>query len=103
MSDLAGIAFASLAGFLLGAFYFGGLWWTVRKAMASKGPALWFMTSLVLRTSIVITGFFFVSGDDWRRWLAALAGFVLARLVVIRLTRTESQSMPAGREAGNAP
>jgi F1F0 ATPase subunit 2 len=30
------------AGLLLGAIFFGGLWWTVRKGVSSKRPALWF-------------------------------------------------------------
>ena len=42
----------SLAGALLGAFFFGGLWWTVQKGVASERPALWFLGSLLLRTGI---------------------------------------------------
>lgn len=85
-----------LAGGLLGAAFFGGLWWTVHRAIASRYLALWFGGSLVLRMVIVIAGFRLVSGSDWRGWLAALAGFGVARLLVVRLTRP-----PAGIVEGD--
>ena len=50
MSDILALALAFLAGALLGAFFFGGLWWTVQKGVASERPALWFLGSLLLRT-----------------------------------------------------
>ena len=54
---------AWVAGVLLGAVFFGGLWWTVRKGLSSTHPALWFLGSMLLRTSITVTGFF-VGGDQ---------------------------------------
>ena len=33
MSDILALALALLAGALLGAFFFGGLWWTVQKGV----------------------------------------------------------------------
>jgi len=76
------------AGVLLGAVFFGGLWWTVRKGLSSKHPALWFLGSLLLRTSIAVTGFYFVASGHWERLLVCLLGFVMARHVVAGLTRT---------------
>ena len=38
-----------LAGLVLGAIFFGGLWWTVRKGLSSQQPALWFLGSMLLR------------------------------------------------------
>ena len=46
-------------GLVLGAVFFGGLWWTVRKGVSSKQPALWFLGSLLLRTGIVAGRFLF--------------------------------------------
>jgi len=40
MTELLILALA--AGLVLGAIFFGGLWWTVRKGVSSKYPALWF-------------------------------------------------------------
>lgn len=73
------------AGVLLGLFFFGGLWWTVRRGLTSNRPALWFLGSLLLRTGIVLAGIYFVSGGRWDGLLACLAGFVIARFIVTRL------------------
>ncbi len=82
----ATLAFASAAGGLLGLFFFGGLWWTVRRAFASPRPALWVGGSLLLRLMSVAAGFVVVSAGDWRRLLACLLGFWAARWLVVRFT-----------------
>jgi F1F0 ATPase subunit 2 len=74
---------AGLAGVALGVMFFGGLWWTVRKAVSSQRPALWFFGSLLLRMSLTLAGFYGVAGDQWQRLLACLVGFVFARLIVM--------------------
>lgn len=76
-----------LAGALLGAMFYGGLWWTVRKGVASPRPALWFLGSFVLRTGLALGGFYLLAGGHWERMLLCLLGFVMARPVVNRLTR----------------
>ena len=82
-----------LVGVLLGAVFFGGLWWTVKRAVSARWVALWFFASLLLRTGIVLGGFYLSCGDDWQRWLAALLGFVVARVVVTWLTRPPANSL----------
>jgi F1F0 ATPase subunit 2 len=77
-----------MAGALLGIFFFGGLWWTIRKGLASRSPALWFLGSIVIRTAVVVAGFYFVSGGAWDRILACLLGFIVARFVIIRRRRS---------------
>ena len=91
MNDAAMLALAGGAGMLLGAVFFGGLWWTVRRGLSSQRAALWFLGSLLLRTSISLAGFYFVSGGEWDRLLACLLGFVCARLIVTRLSRPASE------------
>ena len=90
------LALALSAGLLLGVMFFGGLWWTVRRGVASELPAFWFFGSLLLRMSIALAGFYFVSGGQWERLLLCLVGFVVARLVVTWLTRSsrDIQSRP---------
>ena len=78
---------ACVVGAALGASFFGGLWWTVRKGVSSPQPALWFLGSMLARMSIVLVGFYFISRGHWERLLPCLLGFVMARLVVTRLTR----------------
>ena len=97
MTDFLSLAPAFLGGGLIGAFFFGGLWWTVRKGLASQSPALWFLGGMMLRMSIALAGFYYIGREDWRRWLACLVGFVLARHLVNRLIRTpaDKQKSPA--------
>ena len=64
MSDILALALAFVAGTLLGAFFFGGLWWTVQKGMTSEAPALWFLGSLLLRTGLILAGFYFVVAES---------------------------------------
>ena len=104
MNEALVLILAVGAGGVLGAVFFGGLWWTVRKGVSSERPALLFLCSLLLRMSITLAGFYVVSGGLWERWLLCLPGFVLARVVVTRLTRPsgENQTRPA-QEASFAP
>lgn len=74
-----------LAGVLLGGFFFGGLWYTIQKGLTAKYPAVWFLGSMLVRTGVVLTGFYFTSGGKWERMAAALIGFIIARFVVMRL------------------
>jgi F1F0 ATPase subunit 2 len=99
MNELCPVLLAALAGLALGAGFFAGLWWTVRRGLASPRPALWFFCSLLVRLSLTLAGFYGVAGDDWRRLLACLLGFLLARLLVARLTR----ATPATEAAVHAP
>jgi F1F0 ATPase subunit 2 len=104
MNETLTLALAGLAGGLLGGIFFGGLWWTVRKGVSSPRPALWFLGSGLLRMSIVAAGFYFVSGGQWKRLLACLLGFVVARLVVMWLTRPLGENQNRRKpEARHAP
>jgi len=104
MNEFLFLVLALVAGLLLGAMFFGGLWWTVRKGVSSKHPALWFLGSMLVRMSIVLLGFNFVGRGDWQRLVACLFGFIIARFIVMRLTRTPiGHPDSTTREAGHAP
>ncbi len=104
MNELLTLAFAWAAGGLLGAIFFGGLWWTVGKGISSKRPAFWFFGSMLLRTGLVLVGFYAVANGDWQRLLPCLVGFVMAQLIVTRLTRSiRGRQLRRTQEAGHAP
>ena len=104
MNETSTLVLAWLAGCLLGAIFFGGLWWTIRKGLSSRQPVLWFLGSILLRTSIILTGFYLVAGGHWERLLLCLLGFVMARLAVTWLTRPSgAKQAPPAREASHAP
>ncbi|MGD0907898.1 MAG: ATP synthase subunit I [Candidatus Acidiferrales bacterium] len=104
MSDAVHLMLVLTTGVLLGAIFFGGLWWTIQKGLSSKSSALWFFSSLLLRTSVVLIGFYFIGRGHWERLVVCLLGFIMARFVVTWLTRSwgENQTRPA-QEIRHAP
>lgn len=89
MSDYFIMLLALLLGTLLGVIFFGGLWFTVKKGVSAKNPAIWFTSSIILRTSIVISGFYFISKNHWERMLICLLGFIISRSIITKITRGE--------------
>lgn len=104
MNETLTLALALAAGIGLGAVFFGGLWWTVRKGVSSQQPAIWFFGSFLVRMGIVVAGLYFVGHGHWERLVACLLGFVIARLVIIRLTgRPEERQADTAQEPDHAP
>lgn len=92
------LVLACAAGMGLGLFYFGGLWLTVRRLPDSGGPAL-VLGSFVGRTALTLLGFYFVMDGRWERMLACLAGFIIARQVLIsRLRPDRAATLPRASE-----
>ena len=103
MNNVLFLALALMAGLLLGTIFFGGLWWTVRKGLSSKSPAVWFLGSLLLRMGIVLAGFYFIGRGDWQRLVVCLLGFIIARFMVTALTAPSvKQHNPTTKEIGHA-
>lgn len=91
MNEVIGLILVLLAGILLGILFFGGLWFTVRRGLNSKMPALVFSGSLIIRATLVLLGFYYAGANDWKRILVCLIGFLIARTVIKRLTNTDNQ------------
>lgn len=85
------LVLAWAAGTGLGGLYFAGLWWTIRRGLASKRPALLLLGSMLVRTAALLAGFYYVSGGHWQRLLACVLGFVTARLIATRLAQPPRQ------------
>ena len=104
MSETLTWVLAWMAGGALGSIFYGGLWWTIRKGVSSTKPARWFLGSLLLRTSIALTGFYFVAGGHWERMMLCLLGFFMARVAMTWLTGppVEYPNSPA-KESDHAP
>ena len=103
MNETLPLALAFVTGVLLGAMFFGGLWWTVRKGVSSEKAALWFFCSMMLRTSAALAVFYIIARGHWERLLVCLFGFIIARLIVTRLTRAAEKQTCLTREASHAP
>ena len=91
MSHLAVQILISLAaGMLLGAVYFGGLWWTVARLPRARHPWLLVPLSAMLRTAIVMAGMWLVGiqlaeTGQLMRIAVCLAGFLISRYLITRL------------------
>jgi F1F0 ATPase subunit 2 len=94
MHEALTLALAWAGGALLGALFFGGLWWTVRKGVTSKHPAPWFLGSLIVRMSAAVAGFYVVSAGQLERLLLCLVGFFMVSLFARYLAR------PSGEDRG---
>jgi len=85
IQNLLGLLSAGLWGVMLGAIFFGGLWWTVQRLMTSRVPQLWALGSYVVRSVVVVLGFWVVANRDWQRLLVCAVAFLATRIVVIRI------------------
>lgn len=85
---------AALAGLVLGAFFFGSLWWSVRRTLTSAPSVLAHLGMLLLRLAVTLFGFYTVGAGHWQRLLACLAGFLLARVAASWLTRSWARRQP---------
>ena len=103
MSDVVSLLPPLVVGVLLGAMFYAGLWWTVQRVVSSKQPALWFVGSQLLRTSVALAGFYWIASSHWERLLVCLLGFVVARLMVMRLTQATETKVDSVQEARHAP
>ncbi len=84
MKDVLVLLASLAAGLILGIIYFRGLWQTVVRLPDFKRP-VWSVTwSFVARVGIVMTGFFFIMQGHLERLAVAMAGFLLARQILVR-------------------
>lgn len=102
MADVAPLLLAVLVGTALGVIFFTGLWWTLARGISSQRAALWFISSLLLRTGFMLAGFYLVARGHWERLLACLVGFVIARTFAMRFIGTFTGSAHSVRRVRHA-
>ena len=105
MSDILTLALALLAGALLGVFFFGGLWWTVQKGVASEqaGALVPRQPAAANRRDSGWILFCFAGSLVEARGVPCL-DFCIARVIVVKwLTRYRQEQTPWKRRASHAP
>lgn len=96
MNDTLLLLFAFAAGIVLGLAFFGGLWWTVSRVTNGHG-AVWLLPlSSLVRTAMLLVGFWFISQGQAARLAACVAGWLLARRFWIRRCSRRENSAPRG-------
>lgn len=74
------MAAAWLAGVLVGAAYFGALWFSVRGLISTPTAwAWWLPLTLVARVVLACLALYLLTGGDAQRLLIALLGLLTAR------------------------
>jgi len=74
-----------IVGLLLGLFFFGALWLTVRQIPNSRHPGLLLFISFLGRMGLILFAFYLIVKDgQWQNLLICLTGFILMRLVLLR-------------------
>lgn len=97
-SSPAMLTLALFVGLIAGGIFFAGLWFTVRQLAVARSPAALVVTSSMVRLAIVLGAFFLVGRGHIDRMLVCLLGLLLARFIVMRLTKPEPE-----KEAARAP
>jgi F1F0 ATPase subunit 2 len=87
VSGLGLLAGALAAGLVLGTIFFGGLWWTVSRALTASVPALWFGLSALVRMAVVVSGIYCFARLGLPSLIACCCGLLIARGAVKRFTR----------------
>lgn len=85
--DLLSIAFYLAIGLCAGSLYFTGLWWTVLQLTRTRRPAALSLTSFLSRAAVVLALFYVSTHGRWDRLLICLAGFTIARFLLLRRLR----------------
>ena len=100
MNELFPLTGAAAAGVALGAIFYGGLWWSVRR-LCVKAEGAWLPAGFAVRTLIVLAGFVAIARRDWRDLAACLAGFLVCRIAMTRLLGARpGTAMPGVAGAG---
>lgn len=74
-------------GLVLGAAFFGSLWWTVHHGLTAPNPALWLGVGALARMTLLLVAFYYITRAGWPSVLVCLGGVFIARLAIDRLTR----------------
>ncbi len=90
MNETLHVLLAFITGVALGGVFFMGLWLTVKKMVVSKTPAMLMIVSFILRTGITLVGFYYVSFNNPALSIICLFGFILARIIIKRFTKSKN-------------
>lgn len=87
--DIPSLIISLVVGIVLGLFYFGGLWLTLKQLSIVKRPFLLLFVSFWLRLAISLPVFYWIVSPNLGllsiiKLLLSLGGFLLVRTIMIR-------------------
>ncbi len=102
MTNFSLLTLALIGGIVLGVLFFGGLWATVRMVTKAKVPAIWLLTSLLIRFLITLLGFYYIGAGSWKTMLTCALGFWIGRMIVFYSSKQlELKRIEPGKEERN--
>lgn len=96
MNTAAAVGAGFLSGVVVGLLFFGALLWTTERLVVSPRPGLLLASSTIVRMALAGLAFLLVAQVGAAALVAALAGFVSARVVVVRRSDTTVRGISAG-------
>ncbi|HLK55279.1 MAG TPA: ATP synthase subunit I [Chthonomonadaceae bacterium] len=88
MTETLRLTLSFLIGAAAGAFFFGGLWWTIRKGITAGQPGLLFLGSFLARTAVVAVVLALWSRGQAAPLALALLGFIAVKVPLMLLLKT---------------
>ena len=83
MNESLNMTISLASGILLGVFYFGGLWLTLKRLSQSRQPALLTLTSFLMRSALCLYCFYLIAGQGLEALAFCLAGFIGLKFALI--------------------
>jgi F1F0 ATPase subunit 2 len=76
--------FSFIWGVLLGLFYFGGLWMTLKVIPRSKKPKSWLVLSFIVRVFLILVGFWAIVRSSPAAFMLTFLAFLITRVIFTR-------------------
>ncbi len=73
-----------ILGAVLGFFHFGSLWIVLSRLGRVKRPVVLVFGRFLIMMAVTLFGFYLIMGGRWERLIAALAGFMLIKVILGR-------------------
>ena len=97
--DWIGLVAGALAGRCSALVVFGGLWWTVRRMVDARRPALLMAVSLVARLAVAAVVFVIAARSGVEALVGVLVGVVAVRILLARSIRSDAAARSRGGPA----
>ena len=91
MTDIIIYCVAALWGLILGLFYFGGLYHTIKLAAGKRTIKSIFFLSFLIRTILVLAGFWLILRYGLRPFVISFILFVVTRFIMTKKLGPKSE------------